>query len=53
MKADALRPLLELQKEFPEAKIVEGLVASEVGLTVEAVEDKILELMDDQGGANG
>lgn len=52
MKADALRPLLELQREFPEAKIVEGMMAAG-GLTMEAVEDKILELTEDQGGAHG
>ena len=52
LKAEALRPLLELQKEFPEAKVVEGMLASEGGLTMEAIEDKIMELME-EGGAHG
>jgi capsid protein len=52
MKAEAMRPLLELQREFPEIKIVDDVTAL-AGVTMEAVEDKVLELIEDQGGAHG
>lgn len=54
MKAEALRPLLELQREFPEAKIIEdvGSPGALKVLNMDAVEDKIHDIIE-EGGADG
>jgi len=53
--AEATRPLLELAAEFnisPDT-ILNGATSASAALTMEAVEEKFIELMDDQGGAHG